>query len=278
MMKRFVSLLLAIVFVSALSVSASARLVGDVNSDGKTNTTDALMILKYSVGKTVENMKVEYADVNADGKANSTDALVALQISVGKYDGDLEVEDEFVTSYKAELVDPIMATGEYTLVTQADIEGETSTVTIIVNGDDLCVDTLTGDVNIRMVYLAGKTYMAISAPNLPIPLVKGIYGEIDGELKPSGTSANAEYIKSERVVVYGTEYICESYKLSDGTVTQYYFKDGKWAMMGTVEDGMPKLQTVVSLKEGIDVSYFSFDGYAKVDMNKLLGGATEKNN
>lgn len=72
---------------------------GDVNGDGRTNSSDALLILQYSVGKITE-INSKYADANHDGRINSSDALIALQISVGSYNGELwfDLEDSFATN------------------------------------------------------------------------------------------------------------------------------------------------------------------------------------
>ncbi|MBQ5592236.1 MAG: dockerin type I repeat-containing protein [Clostridia bacterium] len=57
---------------------------GDVNSDGKINSTDALIVLNYSVQnlKLNEQQKLA-ADMNGDSKINSIDALKILRKSVG---------------------------------------------------------------------------------------------------------------------------------------------------------------------------------------------------
>lgn len=57
---------------------------GDVNKDGKINSTDALVVLQYSVGNTnLSSEQKTLADVNKDNKINSNDALKILQYSVG---------------------------------------------------------------------------------------------------------------------------------------------------------------------------------------------------
>lgn len=64
-------------------VTGSASL-GDVNKDGKINSTDSLMVLQSSVGNlklTAEQQTL--ADVNKDKKINSLDALKILQYAVG---------------------------------------------------------------------------------------------------------------------------------------------------------------------------------------------------
>ena len=57
---------------------------GDINSDGRVNSTDALIVLQYSVQNiTLNSQQKLAADMNGDGKINSIDALKILQKSVG---------------------------------------------------------------------------------------------------------------------------------------------------------------------------------------------------
>lgn len=63
-----------------------AKATGDVNGDGRTNSTDAMTILKHSTGYTSllsSESKFINGDVNGDGSVNSLDALIILQISTG---------------------------------------------------------------------------------------------------------------------------------------------------------------------------------------------------
>lgn len=65
-------------------VNTTSKL-GDVNKDGKINSSDALLVLQHSVGSIrLGNEQKTLADVNKDGKINSTDALKILQYSVGQ--------------------------------------------------------------------------------------------------------------------------------------------------------------------------------------------------
>lgn len=85
--KRLLSGVLALVIcASTVPFAFATPLRGDVNLNGKTNSTDALLILKYSVGHEIEGYNDYTFDVNGDYKVNSTDALRVLTISVGKDD------------------------------------------------------------------------------------------------------------------------------------------------------------------------------------------------
>lgn len=59
-------------------------LLGDVNKDGKINSTDALWVRQSSAGsRTLDDEQMKLADVNCDNKVNSTDALWIRQMSAG---------------------------------------------------------------------------------------------------------------------------------------------------------------------------------------------------
>lgn len=62
-----------------------ARAMGDVDGNGKLNSTDALLILNHSVSiSTLTAEQKKYADMNSDGKYNSVDALFILKAAVSK--------------------------------------------------------------------------------------------------------------------------------------------------------------------------------------------------
>ena len=89
--------------------------MGDVNGDSIVNAEDALLALKFSVGKiryipygfggtNGTNVPFE-ADLSGDGKLDVTDALQMLQIAVGKREESvsfLEIEEFISTSYELE--------------------------------------------------------------------------------------------------------------------------------------------------------------------------------
>ncbi|MCC7261928.1 MAG: choice-of-anchor D domain-containing protein [Candidatus Latescibacteria bacterium] len=57
---------------------------GDVNGDGKSNSADAVLVLRYSAGLITLRAAQQWAgDVNGDGKTNAADAILILRKSVG---------------------------------------------------------------------------------------------------------------------------------------------------------------------------------------------------
>lgn len=88
MKKIVLFLFLVVISVFLLSFSASAEIThifGDTDQNGKINANDALLILRYAVGKsTIEPDLFCYSDTNTDYSVNATDALNVLKYSVGK--------------------------------------------------------------------------------------------------------------------------------------------------------------------------------------------------
>ena len=83
--------------------------------------------------------------------------------------------------------------------------------------------------------------------------------------KVNKKSADSKAVKSENVTVDGEELVCETYELKDGTVSEYYFKDGKWVMLSVTKDGETTTQKVLEFKKGVDDSKFSLKGLIEIE-------------
>ena len=74
----------AIVMPATPAAEAPAVMIGDVNGDGKVNTTDAVFILKYAAGMMqLDETQILAADCNHDGKVNTSDAVLILKYAAG---------------------------------------------------------------------------------------------------------------------------------------------------------------------------------------------------
>ncbi|MCQ2484187.1 MAG: dockerin type I domain-containing protein [Clostridia bacterium] len=83
-MKKFIAALLSLSLIAGAAIMSHAEsYYGDIDKNGSINSSDALAILKYTVGLT-KSIDTKIADVNHDGAVNSSDALKVLQISIGK--------------------------------------------------------------------------------------------------------------------------------------------------------------------------------------------------
>lgn len=260
-MKKIISLMISVFLAFAVfGLSASARVLGDVDGSGKTNSLDALSILKYSVGIT-DTINEKVADVNCDGKINSSDALVVLNIAVGKYKNPVNVE------YKETAIDPILKTGKFTLSTKVDVEGTMTPVTIMVNGNDMCMAMKAQGINVRMLIMGGKAYMIIPDMKIYLELSEKETGDLNfGNFV---FADNQKYLGSKYVTENKNTYTVDSYKSEDGSTNDYYFLNGKWKKIVSKDSTGTTEQEITDFKSGIDSSWFSIKDLIKIDADKL---------
>ena len=69
---------------NALNVHKDGVL-GDVNHDGKINSKDAVLVLRYATKQIgADALDLDVADVNGDGQYNSKDAVLILRYATGQ--------------------------------------------------------------------------------------------------------------------------------------------------------------------------------------------------
>lgn len=103
--KKIVSILVAAALCLSIVPFAMAAdnsriiLRGDVNGDGSVNASDALSVLRKSVGYNDADFNAGRADLDNNGKVNASDALRILQISVGSDDPTAYSKNEVIKFY-----------------------------------------------------------------------------------------------------------------------------------------------------------------------------------
>ncbi len=139
--KGFLAVILSAIFIfstfaTSIVVTSAVQSFGDVNNDGKINSSDALMVLQVSVKKAEKKEDIFlYGDVDVNGKLNSTDALLILQKGVGEViavtDFSLNVQDKTVsvgTALKLEAFDFIPKLAGNTAVEWSSSDATVATV------------------------------------------------------------------------------------------------------------------------------------------------------
>ncbi len=67
------------------TVTMKRYTLGDVNDDGKFNSTDVMLTVSYILkGQTSDNIIIDAADMNGDEKINSTDVMILVNNILGK--------------------------------------------------------------------------------------------------------------------------------------------------------------------------------------------------
>jgi hypothetical protein len=165
-MKKVLCTLLVLGIFLTSTFTSTATTIGDVNIDGKINSSDALAILQYTVGSNPFNFYPPLADISKDGRINSADALIVLQIAVGSIQSPIEPNtgneakpDENTAMTKADFIKLLnaetakAAKGSYKLVRGGkfvkyiDVGSATNALNSIIKGIDenASLDSVVGD-------------------------------------------------------------------------------------------------------------------------------------
>ena len=79
---KLTALLLALAMLLALTGSASAAYLGDINRDGKVNSTDARTALRAAAKlETLTDEQTRFGDVNGNGHIDASDARIILRMA-----------------------------------------------------------------------------------------------------------------------------------------------------------------------------------------------------
>ncbi len=92
-LKKIFALTLAILTALSLITVSFAAYKGDVDGDNDVDSTDALIVLRYSVKSYDKELDLVAADMDGNNEINSTDALKILRISVN-LDEKIEIPEE----------------------------------------------------------------------------------------------------------------------------------------------------------------------------------------
>ena len=83
---------------------------GDLNDDGKVNTTDVVLLRRYIIGDYDAEINENAANVNDDGKANSLDVIILRRYIAGGYGAELIPPSSLPCDHTMEKIDMKAAT------------------------------------------------------------------------------------------------------------------------------------------------------------------------
>ncbi len=137
--KKFTALAIAVILtLSVTAVTSFAAYKGDVDKDNDVDSTDALIVLKASVGSNQGELDMAAADMDGNGEINSTDALKILRTSVNLEEKqEIQTEPAPAPSTKEEIVAAYNNAVNKVVDEKAGYTKSRNTVVKEMNGGDL---------------------------------------------------------------------------------------------------------------------------------------------
>ena len=248
-MKKIIALLVStLLLVSCFTIGAGAASAqsGDIDGDGDINSSDARLVLRYSVGlEKLNEEQIENADVNKDGAVNSADARMVLRGSVG-----LENTAAFGLNGSQ-----IFNSGHYTMSSNAVDENGISFVraqtkdsfyveaTMPLDLSSNGIEVVGKPVSIGMLSVAGKVYWVLPAVNAFLLLDDTISGEMgidssifDDLIPALEGSASQAPDSIEILEMDGQEVIRYTYKNENGTASVHDMVNGTLICIRTLDE------------------------------------------
>lgn len=256
----------------------------DENGNAYVEVTDENGEKATSVLSDEEKSKI---DENATTKKGETTAaaggLEDLSQVASEYEALGDVNDEDLKSDKKDLITGGTSVKQTTLREDAIIskfKGSSFTLkmtlksssqedmptTVVCDGEKLVADITLKGKTVRMLIQDDGAYIILPAVKWYIKYSTDAVGGLDA-FKNLGDTEDT-YVGSTKVEQNGVNYICEEYKMTDGTVSKYYFVGNEWKRMEVISDDDVAIYEIDQLSSTVDSSLFSLSGYK--DMTALL--------
>lgn len=258
-MKKFISAVIAVIVIGSFAVCAQARSLGDVDSNGQVNSSDALTILKYAVGM-IDDANKKLADVDLNGTVNSSDALIVLKTAVGMYDEIKDIEKPVCMS---SIIEPVVKTGNYSMKMGSIAYNSEE---VVVKGKDAADIIETKWFKEIALFKDGKSYYILPEHKIysEVPEVTNISDNVNSYF------TNLTFVGTTIGTIKQKTYRCEVFTNSSENICKFYF-NGNILEYITVTDktGTSSILAaqVLSFSGETDNSVFSFDGYKKMDID-----------
>ena len=241
MAKRIIAIFLtAVLVIGACFVSAFAASpykYGDVDMNGKINSTDAFKVLQFSTGLTsLDSRRQALADANGNGKVNSSDALEILKAATGLISSVTKTD---ANTLKTKVVEPVFASEKHTVGVTLTYSGLSFDCSVATDGKAkttsvyqfAMIDNKLQYVEMRFLEKDGKTYIILPSQKkyceADVPTEILIFGDMISLVCQSDVVYGAT--TTERVGL--KSYTCETYYDSPESYVKYYFDGNKFAKL-----------------------------------------------
>lgn len=225
------------------------------NKNTTTTTANASEVLSKAEGAMSNLEKVDEKDLESDKKDLIQEGTETKKTSLR--------DDVIVKTAKA---------SKKTLKAKLKASsGDDTQVTFVVNGKKLAYEVvmkgtrmraIIDESNMYVVLPDYKWYFKTSTEDMGLGSMDDVMSNI--------TSTDDKYVGSTKVTVSGTEYTCEEYKNSNGTVTKYYFDKNKdWKRVEIIDGDTVTIMEIQSFTATATDDFFSISGYT--DITPLIG-------
>ncbi len=178
------------------------------------------------------------------------------------------------TSLRDDVIIKTSKTGKFTLKAKIKAaSGEDTPVTCVTSDKKFAYDMTMNGSQVRIIMDGDNLYFLLPSLKWYVKMSTDDLGlESMDDMMSNLTNTEDKYVGSTKVTVDGTEYTCEEYKSSDGTVTKYYFdKNNNWKRIEGISGDEVTIMEIESFSGKVNNSIFSIKGYT--DMTALLSQA-----
>lgn len=154
-------------------------------------------------------------------------------------------------------------------------------VTMAVKNGNIYMKTKFEDMDCTMLYQKKKDsiYIVLSDYHVYCKMPSSMLDDLD--MSSFGDTSEVKDIEVSDVTLGNRDCRCETYTLSDGTVSSYYFYNGELVRLDQFStDGETSIMNITKISSAVDDSLFELPkGYIPVNLSKLdLGDDSSKDN
>lgn len=154
------------------------------------------------------------------------------------------------------VVQPILASGTYTIKGSIKVEGMSVPVTVACrNSKDTSVSVSFAGIEMRMFTNGGKYYMAFPGFGVYSEVSKEEFGEF-GEMSEAFKKDDSKYVQTTKVKDGAQTLTCEEYKSKTGSIKYYFNSKNEWKRMEIIDGDTAIVWNISSFSKTVKNNLF----------------------